>query len=244
VAPHPDDETLGCGGTIIKKKRAGADVKLLFMTDGRHSHRSLIGEAELKRIRRGEALAAGRRLGVADGSIVFFDYEDETLALHLESAAGRIGELLERDAPEEIFVPYRFESPADHRATHRAVEMALRTHPREVVVYEYPIWFWYHSLRTPAPVRSPRKLVSAAARRFLAGLRRARDLRCSIGIADLLDEKREALNEYRSQMTRLDGNPEWPTLGDVADGEFLNCFFRGEEVFLRYTHRPHGVPRR
>jgi len=37
-SPHPDDETLGCGGTIIKKKRAGAEVKIFYMTDGRKSH--------------------------------------------------------------------------------------------------------------------------------------------------------------------------------------------------------------
>ena len=32
-APHQDDETLGSGGTIIQKKRKGADVKIVFMTD-------------------------------------------------------------------------------------------------------------------------------------------------------------------------------------------------------------------
>jgi LmbE family N-acetylglucosaminyl deacetylase len=37
-SPHPDDETLGCGSTIIKKKRLGADVTIVFMTDGSKSH--------------------------------------------------------------------------------------------------------------------------------------------------------------------------------------------------------------
>ena len=37
-APHPDDETLGCGGTVVKLRRAGVDVHIVFMTDGRHSH--------------------------------------------------------------------------------------------------------------------------------------------------------------------------------------------------------------
>lgn len=47
-SPHSDDETLGCGGTIIKKKRAGAKVKIVFIPDGRKSHSHLISEDELK----------------------------------------------------------------------------------------------------------------------------------------------------------------------------------------------------
>jgi hypothetical protein len=41
-APHPDDETLGCGGTIVRKIRAGARVRLVVMTDGGSSHRELL----------------------------------------------------------------------------------------------------------------------------------------------------------------------------------------------------------
>ena len=41
-SPHQDDETLGCGGTIIRKKRMGAEVKIVFMTDGCNSHPHLI----------------------------------------------------------------------------------------------------------------------------------------------------------------------------------------------------------
>ncbi|MEZ6086390.1 MAG: PIG-L family deacetylase [Phycisphaerae bacterium] len=37
-SPHQDDEVLGCGGTIIKKIEQGADVHIVFMTNGRRSH--------------------------------------------------------------------------------------------------------------------------------------------------------------------------------------------------------------
>src|SRR3972149_6748886 len=56
-APHPDDETLGCGGTIIKKKRAGAKIRIVFTTDGRHAQ-DLIPEDEMKAIRVREAVTA------------------------------------------------------------------------------------------------------------------------------------------------------------------------------------------
>ena len=44
LAPHPDDETLGCGGTLIRKARAGAPLKVVLMTDGARSGRGLIDE--------------------------------------------------------------------------------------------------------------------------------------------------------------------------------------------------------
>jgi LmbE family N-acetylglucosaminyl deacetylase len=48
-SPHFDDETLGCGGMIIKKKQIGAKVKIVFMTDGSKSHNHLISEKELQK---------------------------------------------------------------------------------------------------------------------------------------------------------------------------------------------------
>ena len=40
LAPHPDDETIGCGATILRKVAAGTPVTVFVATDGRHSHRS------------------------------------------------------------------------------------------------------------------------------------------------------------------------------------------------------------
>ena len=40
IAPHPDDETLGCGAIIARKRAAGTNVRVVIVTDGRRSHRS------------------------------------------------------------------------------------------------------------------------------------------------------------------------------------------------------------
>src|SRR4030065_330273 len=45
-APHQDDETLGCGGTIMLKRKAGTPVACVFMTDGSTSHRSFMKDDE------------------------------------------------------------------------------------------------------------------------------------------------------------------------------------------------------
>ena len=62
-SPHPDDESLGCGGTILKKKQAGANVKIVHVSDGGASS-ALIPREELTAMRRMECMDAGRALGV------------------------------------------------------------------------------------------------------------------------------------------------------------------------------------
>src|SRR3954464_13432525 len=58
-APHPDDETLGCGATIHRKRDAGTAVHVVIASDGRRSqHPGVIAPEELVRMRAQEALAA------------------------------------------------------------------------------------------------------------------------------------------------------------------------------------------
>ncbi len=231
-SPHPDDETLGCGGTIIQKRRAGAAVKIVFMTDGGRSHRHLISEDELRSIRAGEALAASRTLGVAEDGVVFLGFEDGRLSEHQGQAISRVAEVLRRERPDEVFVPYHRESPPDHVATHRIVLSALRACGRGVAVYEYPIWFWGHWPWVSAPARGPREMAKVSRNSLVSGLRLLRDFRRCVYIGDVLALKRAALARHRSQMLAPD--PRWQTLGDVSNGEFLDCFFQDREIFRHY----------
>src|ERR1700721_4387131 len=64
-SPHPDDESLGCGGTILRKKQAGATVKLVHVSDGGGST-TLIPRQELTAMRKRECVNAGRVLGIDD----------------------------------------------------------------------------------------------------------------------------------------------------------------------------------
>lgn len=235
-APHPDDETLGCGGTIVRKRMAGADVRLVFVTDGSRSHAALMPPAELARLRREEALEAAAALGVPAGNVTFLDYPDGALAAHARDAQARIAGLLRAARPAQVFVPYRGEAPADHHVTNRLVRAALRQEGLAATVYEYPVWTWYHWPRLGLPLRPGRAafdLVRNSLRARL-GLRVLRDFTAACYVGDVLDRKRAALDRHRSQMTRLLPDPAWLTLGDVAGGAFLDCFFGSHEVFHRY----------
>jgi LmbE family N-acetylglucosaminyl deacetylase len=238
-SPHPDDETLGCGGTIIKKKRAGADVKVVFMTDGSKSHTGLISEKELKAIRAKEGLAASQSLGLNARDVFFLEFEETKLSEHLDSATDRVAEILQQQ-PEQVFIPYYREPllwSEDHLAANRVVVFALQMLRSRVTIYEYPIWFWRQWPWVSVPIAMCRETWSILKDSLAAGLgmRLLKDFRCSVFIGDVLESKRTALDQHKSQMMRLIPDPRWPILSDVSNGEFLACFFQEHEIFRRYS---------
>lgn len=239
-SPHPDDETLGCGGTIIKKTRAGAEVKIVFMTDGRKSHRHIISENKLKSMRASEALAASKKLGVEE-AVVFLAFEDGELSKNQNSAVHKVIKILSSQQPHEIFIPY-YKEPllwsADHLATNRIVLAALQAYGRKAVIYEYPIWFWYHWPWMSMPIHNIRRLLAYLTNSPVSLLSLLRDFQCSIFVGDVLELKRAALDQYASQMKRIIPDPRWLTLSDISNGEFLECFFQDHEVFRRYIFTP------
>jgi len=234
-SPHPDDESLGCGGTIIKKKQAGATVKVVHMTDGAGSHSHLIPVQELREIRRREAVNAAHVLGV--DQTYFLDFGDGALSQNIGPAAERVLEIVQQEQPEEIFVPHRREpmrQAADHIAATRIVLAALGLYRKKVTVWEYPVWFWLHwpwvGLKPGCPPIKTRHIVKNTVQ-SLVGSRAFLDLAYSVNIADVILQKSAALAEHKSQMTRLIPECGWTTLGDVSNGQFLASFYYNHEFF-------------
>lgn len=236
-SPHFDDEILGCGGTIIKKVRSGAVIKLVFMTDGSKSHNNLIAEAELKKIRKNEALAVIRSLTLSLIDVFFLDFEETMLNLHFSKAVDRTTEILLSQQPDEIFVPYHGEPnfwSLDHLMTYKIVMSALEKYGKKVVVYEYPIWLWYYQPFATL-INNPKKVPTSLKHNFFSRINLLKDFRCSVYIGDVLEEKRKILNLYKSQMSRLVSRSNWQTLSDVANGRFLKSFFQDYEIFSQST---------
>jgi LmbE family N-acetylglucosaminyl deacetylase len=239
-SPHFDDETLGCGGTILKKKRVGADVKIVFMTDGSKSHSHLIAEDKLKAIRKSESLIVCRSLGLTENDVFFLDFEETKLNEHNSSAVNKVIEILLTHQPDEVFIPYRRDPTfwsLDHLSTTRIVMSALQDNTsglqenvKKASVYEYPIWMWYHQAFISALMSGP-NFFGSMKNRLVSGLNLLKDFRSSVYIGDVLQLKRAALNHYTSQMTRLIPDSNWPTLGDLSNGKFLECFFQEYEIF-------------
>lgn len=238
--PHPDDETLGCGGTIARKVRAGARVQIVVMTDGSRSHAHLIDSGELARLRTEEMRRAAGRLGVDDDRLTFLAHEDGRLAESKEKAIAQVVALLGSERPEEVFVTYSGEAHADHRATTDIVRSALSALPESdatPTVYEYPIWTWNRWPFVPTEIGGVRGAAGTAARVVKGMVEVVEQFRCKSFIGDVLDVKRAALEEHRTQTSRHDGDERWSTFNDVAEGRWLECFFRNWELFRQVEYR-------
>jgi N-acetylglucosamine malate deacetylase 1 len=114
VAPHMDDEAIGCGGTIALHVDAGASVTTVFMTDGAGN---LPANADPK-VRHDEAIAVAGFLGMR--SPVFLDGPDTDLGPSDElvgALAGHLGEI----APAIIYVPWFEDVHGDHVATNHVI---------------------------------------------------------------------------------------------------------------------------
>jgi LmbE family N-acetylglucosaminyl deacetylase len=240
-SPHPDDECLGCAGTILRKKRAGATVKVVHMTDGQApTHGNLITRTELKERRRKEAENAARLLDLSESDTYFLDYEDGRLHEHAASAVEAVAKILEVERPEEVFIPYAREPmdmALDHVATTKIVMRARDQLRENFIVWEYPVWFWMHwpwvAIRQgPRPIIQTRSVVSNSLR-ALFGARAMMELRHSVDISGVLNGKRAALAQHRSQMEQIFPDPRWLTLGQIAGGEFLARFDCDREFFRR-----------
>lgn len=123
IAPHPDDETIGPGGTICLHTERGDRVAVAFLTSGELGLTRLPRE-EAWRVREAEAEAAARILGIA--ALSFLRRPDWYVGDGVDEAAAALRPVLEREAPEVVYLPHDREWHPDHRAALAVVRSALR----------------------------------------------------------------------------------------------------------------------
>ena len=232
-SPHQDDETLGCGGTIVRKREAGAEVKIVFMTDGSQSHHQWIDESELISLRQTEAIKAARTLKVASEDVVFLGFRDGELSSSMTEAIARVEDLLGSNRPQQVFIPYIRETHPDHLATNQIVLAALKNYQLPVVVYEYPVWYWHHFPWTATGDRDSCKAYLKASLKAKFGWQLVREFNYRVDIEPVKSLKQQALARHQTQTKRLVDDPNWGTLQDVSDGEWVECFFQNQEIFRR-----------
>ena len=207
IAPHPLDETLGCGLTIRRKVAAHSRVTILVVTDGRHSHASrAMSPDELAALRRAEMAEAARRLGVAAECLHFAGLEDGTAAVYEDGLVKTITELISEVAPDEVYATCVEEPHPDHAATGRAARRAVAAVGTPVALLEYPVGLWQAwPLRRHDVLRSAGDAAGRAVRRRAVVVR----------AGDNLTAKWHALQAHSSQLYRPRGVPAeepWPGL--------------------------------
>ena len=152
VAPHPDDDVLGCGGTIARLITQGVEIDILYVTDGAASHRGSrqYPPWRLRMLREAEARVAAGCLGVHRQHLHFLREPDSGLAaLHYDHArlVRRLRKRILKLNPTIVFAPWQYDRHADHQVTARAIHEA--TLGLSILVFSYDVWpsVQQHSLR-------------------------------------------------------------------------------------------------
>ncbi len=168
IAPHPDDETLGCGSLIADATRRGARVGVIALTDGDASHPSSQRwpPAALGGVRRGEQRRALARLGAGGASVRRLGWGD-----------GRVRQIANGHRMTRQLVALRtgvvlVTSDADHHPDHQAAARLARAAARRLglPLITYAVWSRVDAVqRGPGRNRARKRWAIAAHRSQVAG---------------------------------------------------------------------------
>ncbi|MGL5944196.1 MAG: PIG-L deacetylase family protein [Waterburya sp.] len=238
VAPHPDDEALGCGGAIAILRQMKLPVKVAIISDGTQSHpnsRKYPTEA-LRELREKESLAALKILDVDPQDITFFRLPDGNVPnldeAEFDSTINLFQDYLNQfniksciqpitkpsafcPLPSAfsrreltIFLPWRGDPHRDHRASWQLINAAIKKLEISPRLLEYPIWTWE---------RQQTSDLFDSAKTW------------QLNISGVLDLKKQAIAQYRSQISDLiDDDPE----GFRLTPEVLKHFTHPWEIYL------------
>jgi LmbE family N-acetylglucosaminyl deacetylase len=142
LAPHPDDEIVGAGGTLLRLARAGARVVCVLATDGASGYALRHAPTEERRtVRIAEAHAVSARAGFAE--LVAWQVDEAAFAPAPELAA-RLADLLARERPALVLTPFLTDEHAHHVAMSALLADALGSAPaaasEDCRVLGYEVW--------------------------------------------------------------------------------------------------------
>ncbi|MEK7143072.1 MAG: PIG-L family deacetylase [Patescibacteria group bacterium] len=205
LAPHPDDEVFGMGGTIKKLTLTGAKVTVAFFCDGsggvpegRKAEEEIgLGirrDEKLIEQRKNEAEAAGKILGISEA--VFWGYPDGKLAAG-QATMKALADLIDRIKPDIIFLPSFLDNHADHRVVN---EIFLNT-AGKVLEDNFPVWAY--EIWTPI---FPNRLIDISF--YIKTKKEAILAHQSQQSGRKYDKAIEGLNQYRAEINGLSGFAE------------------------------------
>jgi len=204
-APHPDDETFGCGGTIAKKISEGHNVLIVIITDGRYAFQNVLGinsnptPEQLKEIRKEEVKKAVNHLGVPEKNLIFLNFIDGTLTDNKEKVKEKILKILIEHAPDEVYFPHKTDAHPDHCATYEIIKSSIKKLGIRPMGYQYQI----------VPKHAYLSPVIEAISNFLTGNR------VSVDISKFLHVKKLAVEEFKSQVSIISPEQSRPVMKNI-----------------------------
>ncbi len=206
VAPHPDDESLACGGLIADACRQGLRGKVVIVSDGAGSHPNskAYPPNRLTALREEEAKRAGVELGLKPEDMIFLGLPDRFVPFEGEGAERAIGAVVacvREIGARSLFVSWRHDPHCDHEASYRIAREAQHR-VGELRLFEYVVWGHTLSPLTEVdPIRGGFRIrIDQAARE---------KKRCAIAAhrsqtSDLIDDDPDGFRFTQSGLARFD----------------------------------------
>jgi LmbE family N-acetylglucosaminyl deacetylase len=144
IAPHPDDESLACGGLIAEACRQGLRGTVIVVSDGVGSHPNskAYPPDRLRALREAEAKQAAAELGLKPEDMLFLGLPDRFVPFAgeaAEQAIGKIARCARTIGARSLFVSWRHDPHCDHEASYRIARQVQRRAP-ELRLFEYVVW--------------------------------------------------------------------------------------------------------
>ena len=179
IAPHPDDELLGCGGTLLRRESEGAILGWVIMTKisedyGWTNVSVQERENEIEQVRKG--------LGVQPENLFKLEYPTTKLdTFPMEELIAKVSEVFQIYQPEEVFIPHQGDVHSDHRITFEVVSACTK-------------WFRYPSVK--------RVMAYETLSETGFGLDSSKQFQPNVfvDISSYLEQKLELLNIYSSEL--------------------------------------------
>jgi N-acetylglucosamine malate deacetylase 1 len=203
-AAHPDDEILGCGGSIARMTQENIEVHVIFFADGESSREIKASKDDLIKTRKSNAEKACKVVGCA--SVDFLGLPDNRMdSINLIDIVKKVEHYINIHKPNKVFTHYGDDLNIDHQIVNQAVVTACRPQPnhsvKEIYFFEIPSSTEWGLKKTFSP-------------------------NCFFDISNTLHLKIEALNIYESELK------EFPHPRSIKAIEAL-ALLRGSSVGLK-----------
>ena len=215
IAPHADDEILGCGGSISYFRESGYKIFVAIMTNANQGDSKLYTKKYINKVR-AEATNAHKLLKISE--TFFFDFPAPKLDQEpIASISKTILDLINKIKPEKTFIPHIGDSHIDHQIIHKASLVALRP----INKFQCPEIFSYETLsESEWGLKDPSSL-------FMAN--------CFIKLSkNQIDKKIEAFGLYKSQIKKYPHPRSKKNILNLAK-------YRGSNICIKYAEAFYSI---
>jgi LmbE family N-acetylglucosaminyl deacetylase len=211
IAPHADDEILGCGATIAKHILKGDEVSIVIATNAHVGAPELVTEKGILHVRR-EAMEAHAFLGIKN--TIFCDFPAPALNAFPEYKISlAFSEIFKNIKPTVLYIPHHGDIHQDHKAIHRAALVSARPQGENKILSILSYETLSETEWTPMHEKA-----------FIPN--------CFVDVSAVFDMKLKAFFYYKSQMKQYPHSRSTEALKALATYRGATVGFESSEAFV------------